>query len=322
MQRLNKAKPAPTLKQVFADYQIDRALKPITLKNYNQRINQYLPEWLDIPVTSITKDMIEAKYRSIPHKAMANSTMRTLRAVLHYAIAKYDKPDGTPMLTNNVVRRLTELKMWHRDKRRKTVLSKHDLKPWFQGVFSLDNSTMRDFLLLLIFTGMRKHEALNLTWSRVDLKDGTITLHEEDTKTSESITIPLSTYAWNMLMIRNHGARSEFVFPNHDGTKPISAAEKSKAFVVQRSGIKFCLHDLRRTFMSVADDLDIKNEVIKALVNHKTKDVTEGYICRSVERLRRSTQRVTDAILIYGGMNTNASATQAQKIQQAALAVL
>lgn len=297
----------PTLRQVFEDYQQARDLKPVTVRNYNQRLNVQLKDWLDLPITAITKDMIEARHRQIQGKAMANCTMRTLRALLHYAMIKYEDA-GEPMLKSNPVKRLSELRVWHRDRRRKTVLSKHDLKPWFQGVFSLDNSTMRDFFLLLLFTGMRKNEGLNLRWSDVNLDDGTILLR--DTKNGEDFTLPLSGYAWNMLIVRRHGARSEFVFPNIDGSKAIVSADKAIAHIQQRSGVKFCLHDLRRTFISIADDLDIKNEVIKALVNHKTRDVTEGYMCRSTERLRRSSQRITDAILIYGGMNVNVNTQQ------------
>ena len=58
------------------------------------------------------------------------------------------------------------------------------------------------------------------------------------------------------------------------------------------------LHDLRRTFITIAESLDIPAYALKRLLNHKTaNDVTAGYIITDVERLRRPMQQITDHIL-------------------------
>ena len=55
---------------------------------------------------------------------------------------------------------------------------------------------------------------------------------------------------------------------------------------------------LRRTFITVAEGLDVSAYALKRLVNHKmTGDVTAGYIVHDVERLRAPMQRVTDHLL-------------------------
>jgi len=47
--------------------------------------------------------------------------------------------------------------------------------------------------------------------------------------------------------------------------------------VITRSGVTFTLHDLRRTFISAAEAMDISMYTIKCLANHKTgNDVTNG----------------------------------------------
>lgn len=289
-----------TLRQVWRDYQLTRRLKPATIKNYNQRLNMHLKDWLDIQIERITKDMVEERHRSIKGGAMANSTMRTLRALLHYAAVKYEDENGKPIIAANPVRRLTELRAWHRDKRRKTVLRLSDLRPWMKAVHSLENSTTRDLLLTILFTGMRKHEAMLLTWDDVSLDHGTIWLH--DTKNAEDTVIPISSYLWRLLKLRKLGSRSQWVFPGKSPDKPITAGHKGIATVIERSGVQFCLHDLRRTFITIGDELELKSEVVKALVNHKTADVTEGYTIRSIERLRRATEKISRAILHHAGM--------------------
>jgi predicted DNA-binding protein len=73
------------------------------------------------------------------------------------------------------------------------------------------------------------------------------------------------------------------------------------ATVIERSGVTFTTHDLRRTFATVADSLDIPGYAVKALLNHKTgADVTVGYIIADVERLRGPMQRITDYLLRAG----------------------
>lgn len=48
-------------------------------------------------------------------------------------------------------------------------------------------------------------------------------------------------------------------------------------WVIRESGVTFSLHDLRRTFITVAESLDISAYPVKRLVNHKmSRDVTAG----------------------------------------------
>jgi len=59
--------------------------------------------------------------------------------------------------------------------------------------------------------------------------------------------------------------------------------------------VTFTLHDLRRTFITAAERLDIPAYALKRLMNHKDpNDVTDGYIIFDVERLRVPMQKITD----------------------------
>ena len=68
--------------------------------------------------------------------------------------------------------------------------------------------------------------------------------------------------------------------------------------IMGATGITFTLHDLRRTFITVAESLDIPAYALKRLLNHKmSNDITAGYIITDVERLRMPMQRITDYML-------------------------
>ena len=74
--------------------------------------------------------------------------------------------------------------------------------------------------------------------------------------------------------------------------------KKFYARVTKASGIRFTLHDLRRTFVTIAESLDIPHYALKRLLNHRTdSDVTGGYIVIDVERLRAPVERVAQRIL-------------------------
>ncbi len=61
------------------------------------------------------------------------------------------------------------------------------------------------------------------------------------------------------------------------------------------TGIRVTPHDLRRTFVTVAEASDISGYALKAMVNHAAgSDVTGRYVQISTERLRRAVQQVAD----------------------------
>ncbi len=61
---------------------------------------------------------------------------------------------------------------------------------------------------------------------------------------------------------------------------------------------RFISHDLRRTFATIAESLDLSAYALKRLLNHKMgNDVTAGYIMRDAERLRKPMQQITDFLV-------------------------
>lgn len=62
--------------------------------------------------------------------------------------------------------------------------------------------------------------------------------------------------------------------------------------------MEFSSHDLRRTFSTIADSLNIGFYATKRLLNHKMRhDVTAGYIVSDVERLRAPMEAISQTIL-------------------------
>tara|TARA_R110000868_G_scaffold380784_4_gene647015 strand:+ start:13431 stop:14684 length:1254 start_codon:yes stop_codon:yes gene_type:complete len=299
---------AITLGQAFADYvKARKSMKPGTITDYQYALNQVVPDWLNKPLLSITKDMIgkrHTKHGETRSEARANLAMRIIRAIFNYAINEYEDERGNALILENPVRRLSHGRSWYRVERRKTIIKAHELAPWYEGLQQLSHrydavqaEMLRDYFLLVMFTGLRRGEALGLAWSNIDLKAKTLTIN--DTKNREQHVMPLSDYLYDLLCRRKAHAVNDYVFPS-DESRHGHLADPRKAMLKIRelSGIDFTVHDLRRTFITTAESLEISVYALKRLLNHKmTGDVTAGYVIMDIERLRKPMQMITDHLL-------------------------
>lgn len=305
-QRRKKAEQV-TLEAVFADYLKSRkTLKSRTIQDMQQAMKETCPDWLKKPIAKISPAMVERRHRERGEKsqARANLAMRYLRALFNFAMAKYTDEDGAPILTINPVKKLSETRAWYRVDRRKTVIKAHELAPWFQAIMNLPGVDNRDYLLAVLFTGLRREEALNLKWAHVDLQERTLTVL--DPKNHRDHLLPLSDFLLELMTRRKSITASEYVFADSQGRR-ISNFRYAQASIEKASGIKFCIHDLRRTFATVAESLDIPAYALKRLLNHADgADVTAGYIVPNGERLRGPMQKITDYLLRAGGLKETA----------------
>ncbi|MGH8579539.1 MAG: tyrosine-type recombinase/integrase [Gammaproteobacteria bacterium] len=256
-------------------------------------------DWCSKPLLSITRDRVAKRHAELGERshAQANLAMRYLRAVFNFALARYLDAEGKPVLTDNPVSRLSQTRAWYRVERRRTVIKPHEVKPWMDAVLALENAHARDYFLVVLLTGLRRNEAMGLRWRDVDLKNRTLTI--PDPKNRQAHTLPLSDYVHELLVRREAESFGDLVFETPRG--PLSNLRYAQEEVIERSGVSFTVHDLRRTFATVADSLDIPGYAVKALLNHKQPgDVTAGYIVTNPDRLRQPMQRVTEYILKTG----------------------
>lgn len=304
-----------TLEQAFNDFlNARKALKSRTIYDYKRIVGTYLADWNKKPIAEITKDMVAKRHTQLGVKseAQANLSMRFLRALFNFASGQYEDSKGQTLITDNPVKRLSQTRAWYRIERRQSVIKPYELAPWFKAVMNIKNDsvgknreTIRDYLLLVLFTGLRKEEAACLTWANVDLQNKTLKV--TDTKNHMDHTLPLSDFLFNLFQQRKASVVNEYVFPGAGGVGHITEQRKQMAKVIQESGVTFTIHDLRRTFITIAESQDISAYALKNLLNHKmNNDVTAGYIINDVERLREPMQKITSYLLKCMGLEPSA----------------
>jgi len=266
-----------------------------TLKDYRLFLERCVPQWLDTPIEKITQSMILSKHQELSKDpAQADYSMRILRRLFNFARYQYG---DMQIARENPVAVLSQAKAWNKPKRRQTIIRDTDFPAWAKAVQELEYKDARDFLLLALFTGLRKSEAEGLKWSNVDLDVRTIKV--EDTKNGSDFVLPTCEIVTDILRSRLPiRKKSPFVFPGEGSTGHMIQIRNYIDKVIESSGVKFTLHDLRRTFETTAERLDISYYTLKRLLNHSTKaDVTAGYIVTSPERLREAMDRVEKKLL-------------------------
>lgn len=299
---------AKSLSQVLEDYIAARkSLKPSTGDDYRKRLRELFQDWADKPIAELNRDMVAQRHNSIGARSpsQANKGMRILRALFNFAAGAYEDADGHPIVVDNPVKRISHTRSWYRVDRRRTIIEPEQLPAWWKAVMALRSrssnesaETVRDYLIFLLLTGLRREEAAGLRWEHVDLAGKKFMVL--DTKNREPHALPLTDHLLDLLRQRKTlTGQSPFVFASHESARGyIHNPYKQMKRVTTESGVTFTLHDLRRTFTTAAERLDISHYTIKRLINHRMPgDVTAGYIVIQVERLRKPLQAINDYLL-------------------------
>lgn len=323
-ERRQQERKGVTLVDAFKGFKETRkSLRPRTLYDYGRYVEVAFADWKDRPLVELSKDLVAKRHQRLSEKhgpAYADGAMRCLRAIINVAQYQYEAPDGTPLLPDNPVRRLSQTRAWNRVQRRTTYIKPSQLKAWFDAVLALkidperrEACAIADWLLVTVLTGLRRNEGMQLKWADVDLANKMLTVR--DTKNRSDHTLPLSDYLLDLLKVRREGDQEAvYVFSSYGGDGHLVDPRKPLERIASGSGVPFTPHDLRRTFITVAESLDIPAYALKRLLNHKmSNDVTAGYIITDVERLRRPMQQVTDFILRSAGLKATAKVQELPK---------
>lgn len=335
-----------TLGQAFESYlEWNRQIKDSTRGNYRTHIDAYVPDWKPMQVRDLTPDMVLQRHAFLSKKVpippaspykrrsqkkgaeprqkkeklrrngpgVANATMKIVRLVINYLRNHKGYSGSNPVKLGKAMNKL---------KIRETMVSVDRLPMWFEAVQASKHPTIRDLLLFLLFTGTRsKSEAFKLKWPDIDW-EGKI-IYFRDTKNSTTLRLPMSGYIYELLKKRlaskavlpsvtapnkkPNPKSAEFVFPSDKAEAGhVTDVRKEMAKISRTAGFRISPHDLRRTFLSYANDnLGISFLTIKALVNHESDskttsgnaDVTAGYIQVEMIQRREAIEKITNYIL-------------------------
>jgi integrase len=292
---------ATTFGQAVDDYLRTRALKPATIADYKKAVRLSFADWVQVPITRITRDMVESRFQRASErgKTSANRDFRFLRALFTYASERFAPADGAALLNGNPCDRLKALKRWHPSKPRDRVVPQERMRELFAAIeiLSTDRPAQRVakvFVAFLLLTGARFREAVTLRWADVDLDVRTVRFAE--TKSGRTHVMPMGPWLVRALSILERTGDLVFYAMGSNGRRAVQSVRSI-------SGVAFSAHDLRRTFATLASQR-CTHAQLKRLLNHSGGgDVTlNHYVRLTVEDLRAPVAAIEETILRAAGV--------------------
>jgi integrase len=240
--------------------------------------------------------------------AQADLCMRTLRALFNYAKYEYRGCDKSIIFGDNPVTILSHQRSWNNVDRKNTYVRPHQMPEFFRVIHDMREhsdlirdefaSTVCDFVEMALLTGLRKTELMCLEWCTVDLQAKSFYISK--TKNGSPLELPISDYLLTLFERRfSKRTDSGFVFNTNSAKGRIIEPKKVISRINDNLEFSFTLHDLRRTFTTIAESLNLGTYTLKRLLNHKTQrdDVTAGYTILTPEELRKPAQSIENKML-------------------------
>ncbi|HBM3221185.1 TPA: integrase [Klebsiella oxytoca] len=305
--------------------------KPNTLSVLDKAENR-LKEWAGLRVKDLTGNEILRKFDEIASRARtaAEQTFRWVNVAVKHAIdieaSNAQTQQRQPSLSYNPFsilkvqkkfRTRSELEDSYKAKGVRNPLSPKDTLGRFLTALHNKRSFNRlgcDYLLLTVLLGARKEETATLCWresltkeeakttSYVDLENRLIRFY--DTKNRNDHELPICDAVKRILEDRRdivqeaetRPEKQKWVFPARSNRSKAGHYSDSKSLreylCVEADIVKLGMHDLRRTFGRVAEELT-SYAVVKRLLNHRnTTDPTERYAEPDQERVFEALQRI------------------------------
>lgn len=184
---------------------------------------------------------------------------------------------------------------------RDRVLNDEEWKNLYQAA----KPHLRPILLVAYHLGQRLGEIVHLTWDRVDLKRGFITLRGVDTKTKKPRQVPMTpdvrTTLQRLAKVRSLATKHVFLYKG----KPIKRISRTFRTAVKAAGVEgFRFHDLRHCAATNLRRAGIDTATAMNIVGHQSEKMWKRYNAIQEADLVKAAQAL-HGYLQAADLNTN-----------------
>jgi len=276
----------PPLREVVAAYCDAKRIKASSRQRYDSLFRTHFAHWQERPVSDLALPEFTAHcqaFASTRGAALVEMGRGVIGAVLKYASAMHSLDLPSPFTKLAAVGLLPD-----RAQPRARVLQEADLPAWKRALDQL-GERQHDFLLLVLYTGLRRDEARGLRRAQIDLAGGVLSVPE--TKNGKRHTLPITPVMREVLERRCRGLEA-------DGELFAGVAAGHLSKMMARVGSPaFMLHDLRKLMATVGERLGVGDTVLRRILNHtppKGDVLHRHYVELTVEDVRPKLQLVQD----------------------------
>lgn len=163
---------------------------------------------------------------------------------------------------------------------RNGCLKREQLKSWFEEMRKISNPVMSAFAQALLITGARRGELEHLKWNDVNFESEhpSLTIRDKATTRGSDIgtrVVPLTPYVAALLQALPRRNKWVFSSPTSESGR-MTEPRKSIDPALIAAGLEgLTLHDLRRSFSTLAEWTGANNELVKEIMGHRPAGTTE-----------------------------------------------
>jgi integrase len=174
-------------------------------------------------------------------------------------------------------------------------LSAQEIMRFMEALKNEENQVAVAAFKLLLYTGVRRQEALDARWEHVDLQKRVWFL--PTSKSGKSRHVILNAMAVELLQRQPRLPDNPFVFPGKIEGKQLNNPQKAFKRVLKTAGIaNFRMHDLRHTHASIAINNGASLYEVQHLLGHSQAITTARYAHLTDDTLRRVSDTVSNSI--------------------------
>lgn len=280
------------LSAVFESYLAASSMNAVSKRTYGYNFN-HLKDWWSKRVEDISADMVKTRFGELSKNApyAANRSIGLLSYLMAHSMKELKRPAINPVAGIE----------WNKEAPRRVNVPPETMPAFIAALDNIKGDSGSELYKLLLFTGLRKSNAMDLKWSKVDLDKKT--LYVAETKNGEPLYIPLSGFVVDLLKGRKNKTQgSVWVFPSQSRTGHLTNTSNFDRQIVAQ-GVKVSPHILRKRFTTTAKLL-CPGFVVDILTSHiPTGSVTDkNYTIPSPEELRPFTETITAELLRMAGI--------------------
>lgn len=283
----NKAPKVSDVMDIFFKDHVTK-LKPSTQYSYKCLAKVHIrPQLGNLKIDDLNRNDITKLHHSLCETPYhANRTLAVMRKMMSWAEEQgYRKHGSNPCIG---------IKKF-REKARERFLSESELHTFAEALTKLSTDGrithyIAGAIRLLLLTGCRLREILDLKWSEVDCDRGWLNL--EDTKTGRR-SIHLNKDAIQLIQSIPQIEVNPYVFCGRLTDKPIVNTAKPWKRICEEAGLSGVrIHDLRHTHASIAAIQGYSLPMIGALLGHTQAQTTARYSHLASDPIRQASEDV------------------------------
>lgn len=285
-----KLRAETSLGDLFALYMERHSKQEKKTWKYDERdVPRFLGHWFQRKLSDITKQEIQAlheKIRSENGLYQANRLLARVHIIYNKAI-EWGWEGVNPA---------TGIKKF-KEKSRDRFLHPDELPRFFESLDAEQNDTIRDYIYVSLFTGVRKTNVLEMRWEDLYLERKEWLV--PDTKNGDPLRVHLVDSVIELLQKRRGSYGSgEWVFPGTGVTGHLMEPKAGWKRILDRADLKnLRIHDLRRTLGSWQAATGANSFMIGRSLGHKTPQSTAVYARLNLDPVRDSVEKATQAML-------------------------